>query len=171
MLPHSENASAELARQQIEFARNYTLSLLGDIEAGDWFRQPSGVTHLAWQIGHLSMAQYMLTLFRLRGKLPADEEIIPKAFLKRFVKGSRPEADPSRYPSPAEIRGTFDAVYAQLMRELPEYRDDQLQTTVVEPYAVYNNTLGSLLFCAAHEMLHAGQIGLLRRLLGKPPVR
>jgi hypothetical protein len=165
------NMFTDLARRQIEFARNYTLSLLGDLDADDWFRQPDGVTHLAWQIGHLAMAQYMLTLFRLRGKQPSDEELISKAFLKRFVKGSRPDADPAKYPPPAEIRATFDAVYAQLMRELPDYRDDQLQTTVVEPYALYNNTLGSLLFCAAHEMLHAGQIGLVRRLLGKPPVR
>jgi hypothetical protein len=31
--------------------------------------------------------------------------------------------------------------------------------------------MGSVFVCSAHEMLHAGQIGLLRRLLGKPPLR
>jgi hypothetical protein len=31
--------------------------------------------------------------------------------------------------------------------------------------------LGALLFSSHHEMLHAGQIGVLRRLLGKAPVR
>jgi uncharacterized damage-inducible protein DinB len=28
----------------------------------------------------------------------------------------------------------------------------------------------SLLWCAQHELVHAGQIGLLRRLLGYPPL-
>ena len=39
------------------------------------------------------------------------------------------------------------------------------------PYAVHANKLGCLLFCSHHEMLHAGQLGLLRRLLGKEPIR
>jgi hypothetical protein len=39
------------------------------------------------------------------------------------------------------------------------------------PYAGYPTKLGALLFCPLHEMIHAGQIGLLRRLMGKPPIR
>jgi hypothetical protein len=35
----------------------------------------------------------------------------------------------------------------------------------------YPNKLGALLMASHHEFLHAGQIGLLRRLLGKVPVR
>jgi hypothetical protein len=31
--------------------------------------------------------------------------------------------------------------------------------------------LDALLFSSKHEMLHAGQIGLLRRLFGKQPLR
>jgi hypothetical protein len=161
-----------LAIQQIEFARNYTLTLLGDIDEGEWFRRPhEGVTHLAWQMGHLAMAQYMLTMARLRGKRPEDEAFITKPFLRCFLKGTRPEADPSKYPPVEEIRRVFDAVYQQAMIELPNTPAAELETPVPEPYAVFPNKLGSLYFCAAHEMLHAGQIGLLRRLLGKEPMR
>jgi hypothetical protein len=39
------------------------------------------------------------------------------------------------------------------------------------PYAAFATKFGGLLFCSHHEMLHAGQIGLLRRLIGKAPVR
>lgn len=162
----------EVARKQIEFARNYTLSLLDDINDEDWFRMPAGcVSHVAWQVGHLSMAQYMLTLFRLRGKLPEDEELIPKVMLKKFIKGSTPDPDPANHPPIAEIRGAFERVYDQLITELPNYGDDDLQQSVVEPYVAYQNKLGSLFFCASHEMLHAGQIGLIRRLLGKERIR
>jgi uncharacterized damage-inducible protein DinB len=117
------------------------------------------------------MAQYMLTLFRLRGKTDADEQLIPKAFLKRFVKGSQPNPNPAAYPAIEEIRQRFDAVHERLMTELPVYPDADLDTPVVEPYVGFPTRFGSLLFCSHHEMLHAGQIGLLRRLLGKPPIR
>jgi hypothetical protein len=39
------------------------------------------------------------------------------------------------------------------------------------PFAGFPTKFGSLLFCSHHEMLHAGQIGLLRRLTGKLPIR
>ena len=52
-------AHRDLARRQIEFARRYTLILLQDLDDADWFRQPSeGVTHIAWQVAHLAMAEY-----------------------------------------------------------------------------------------------------------------
>lgn len=162
----------ELVRKQIDFARGYTLTLLQDVRPEDWFQQPAGtVTHLAWQVGHLTMAQYMLTLFRLRGKLPEDAALVPKTFLRPFMKGTTPVADPAQYPPVEEILRTFHAVHAQVMQELPNYREADLTDTVVEPYAVYNTKLGSLLLASHHEMVHAGQIGLLRRLLGKAPVR
>ncbi len=39
------------------------------------------------------------------------------------------------------------------------------------PFAGYPCKLGAVLFCPLHEMLHAGQIGLLRRSLGLSPIR
>lgn len=162
----------DLAIGQIRFAREYTLRLIDDFTPEEVFQQPNeGVTHLAWQLGHLAMAQYMLTLFRLRGKQSEDESVISKQFLKKFLKGTTPSASAEDYPQFEEIHTTFDAVFVQLNQEISSITEEQLQTKVVEPYAVYDNALGSLFFCAAHEMLHAGQIGLLRRLLGKPPIR
>jgi hypothetical protein len=55
--------------------------------------------------------------------------------------------------------------------EAPSFTPEQLKEPVDMPYAVEATKLGSLLFCSHHEMLHAGQLGLLRRLLGKQPVR
>jgi hypothetical protein len=39
------------------------------------------------------------------------------------------------------------------------------------PYAVHPQKIGALMFCPIHESLHSGQIGLIRRLLGKNPIR
>jgi hypothetical protein len=161
-----------LAIRQIEFARGYTLTLLDGLDESDWFRTPQeGVSHIAWQVGHLAMAEYMLTMVRMRGKRPEDEELISKPFLRLFLKGTRPQSDSSLYPAPAEIRRVLDAVHRHALTELPQTPLEELETQIPEPYAVYNNKLGALFFCASHEMLHAGQIGLLRRLIGKEPIR
>ncbi len=162
----------ELVCQQIEFSRSYTLSLLADIGDADWFRQPhEGVTHVAWQVGHLAMAQYGLGLFRMRGRSSDDAQLMSGSFRKKFSKGSAPDPDPANNPSPQEIREVFHRVHLQVMSELPRYSDSQLDEPVDEPYALYPTKLGGLYFCAAHEMMHAGQIGLLRRLLGNATIR
>ncbi len=162
----------EIAERNLRFARQYTLGLLEDLQPEEWFRQPAaGITHIAWQVGHLAMAQYALTMLRIRGKEPEDREIISNQFFRRFQKGSVPEGSPQAYPSIEEIRQVFDRVHAQALSELSGYTDEELDVKLPEPHAVFDTKLGSIYFCPAHEMLHAGQIGLLRRLLGKPPLR
>lgn len=162
----------ELARKQIAFARDYTHSLIADVEEKLWFTIPDGcVTHVAWQVGHLAMAQYGLCLFRIRGRQPEDTELMSSAFRKKYSKGTTPDPEPKNNPSPADIRGVFDRVYGQSMKEMLTLQEADLDEPIDMPYAAYATKLGGLLFCSHHEMLHAGQIGLLRRLLGKSPVR
>lgn len=162
----------QLAISQIQFAREYTKQLIDQIRDEDYFRMPNGcITHVAWQVGHLAMAEYGLTMMRIRGKEPADAELISNDFFRTFKKGTVPIGDPSAYPSPAEIRRVWQAVHQRAMAELDQLDEADLQTPLPEPYAVCANKLGSLFFCSLHEMLHAGQIGLTRRLLGYDPVR
>ena len=47
----------------------------------------------------------------------------------------------------------------------------ELMETTEMPYAVYPIKLGALLFCPLHESIHAGQIGILRRMHGLVPIR
>ena len=74
-------------------------------------------------------------------------------------------------PPLEEILGTMNAVHEQALREIDQYTDEQLGEELPEPYSVEPTKLGSIYFASSHEMIHAGQIGLLRRLIGKPPVR
>lgn len=165
--------SLTLAIEQIQFARSYTLSLLDGLEEREWFAMPSDApSHLAWQVGHIAMAQYGLCLFRIRGRQEIDTELMSSSFRKLFSKSSIPEAETGKYPPLSTIRGTFDRVYQQVLKELPGVNEASLTERVDMPYVEgYPNKLGALLFSSHHEMLHAGQIGLIRRLLGKAPVR
>lgn len=166
------NPQLEVAVKQIEFARNYTLELLADVPHDEWFQIPPGAsTHIGWQAAHLAIAEYGLCLFRQRDRRPEDAGLMSGKYRKAYGKGSTPDADPANNAAPDEILATLDRVHQQALREIAEIPDAQLAEPVDMPYAGYPTKLGALLFCSHHELLHAGQIGLLRRLLGKHPLR
>lgn len=159
------------AREQIVFARGYTNRLLDATPAADWLRvPPGGVSHIAWQVGHLAMAQYRLALERLRGRRPEDEALISDAFVARFGPKSFPEADLKDHPTADEVRAVFNRVHARVLDELQGVQEGELDQPVLRPHRVCTTKRGSLFWCAQHEMLHAGQVGLLRRQLGHAPL-
>jgi hypothetical protein len=159
------------ALDRIAFARAYTRGILDTIPPADWFRMPAeGVTHVAWQVGHLATAQYRMCLDRVRGVRPEDEELIPAAFLKSFGRDSVVDPDPAAYPRATEIRATFGRVYDQALAELADFPDYDLDSPILGPHRFVKTKIEALRWCAAHEMVHAGQIALLRRLFGQPPI-
>jgi hypothetical protein len=46
-----------------------------------------------------------------------------------------------------------------------------LRVIIARPHPLVRTKLWALLWCAQHEAVHAGQIGLLRRQLGHAPLR
>jgi len=161
----------EFAIDQICTARQYTEKLIDNIDPANWFRQPSeGVTHVAWQVGHLAMAEYFLAIKRIRGQRPEDADLVSDDFLSLFEKGSVPDPDPGKYPSPEEIRSVFDRVHRQTVEELKSLSGESLDEPSEPQHSMFSTKLGTLHWTAQHEFTHAGQIGLLRRLLGNAPL-
>lgn len=157
--------------ESIVRAREYTHQLLAGTSPADWFWMPrEGVSHIAWQVGHLAFAQYRLALERVRGERPDDQRLLPTRFREKFGRGSVPVGDAGAYPSVEEIRQVFDAVHGQVLEEISVLEDAFLDQSTTTPHARFSTKGGSLAWCAAHEMIHAGQIGLLRRLHGQQPL-
>jgi uncharacterized damage-inducible protein DinB len=92
-------------------------------------------------------------------------------FRKLFLRGSEPNPDRSSYPSPQEIMEVLHRVQQQVRIELPTFDGAALDEATEAPHSAYATKYGALLFVAQHEFLHAGQIGILRRLMGKSPLR
>lgn len=172
-LPEGLSPRLVIALSKIEFARRYTRSLLDDLEPDDWFWMPPEYpTHIAWQVGHLAMSEYGLTLFQQRGRdREVDAELMSSRFRKLFMRGTAPLADRAQHPQPDEILEVLDRVHAQMRREVPGFDETALDEPLGPPTSAFATRYGALLFAADHEMLHAGQIGMLRRLMGKSPLR
>ena len=117
------------------------------------------------------MAEYALCLMRVRDSQPGDRDIISRDFRRHFSKGTNPDPDPANNPTPVEIRQVLRRVHQQVLQEIPLSDEQQLAAPLAQPHQMFDTKMGALVFCADHEYLHAGQIGLLRRLLGKDPLR
>ena len=72
---------------------------------------------------------------------------------------------------PAPISATSHSrVHEQVLRELSGLDEAELDQPVPHPTSLRRRNCWRCSRCAHHEMLHAGQIGLLRRQLGYPPM-
>ncbi len=161
----------QLAIERLNFSRSLVHQYLEDLADEEWFQMPTeGITHIGWQVGHLAFVEYALTMKRIRGDQAGDDALIDPDYSGRFGRGSIPEPDPAQNPAPAELRAALDRVHAQAISELSAYNDAQLDVPI-DPHPAFDTKLKAVEFCSQHEMLHAGQIALLRRLIGRSPLR
>ncbi len=157
---------------QIEFARQYNLELLEATPRERWFEVPEGLpTNIAWQVGHLTVSQYGLLMFRIRGRRPEDLDLIPGKFRKAYSRQSVPNPDHTTQPSADELHDRLNRIHELAISELQQVDPSVLLEPVDMPYAAFPVKLGAIMFCPMHEQIHSGQIGLLRRALGLAPVR
>ena len=158
------------ALEQIDFTRRYTRERFESVPLSEWFTiPPNGVSNIAWQVGHITMAEYRLCLERLRPRTSADAELIPDELLQQFRRDSVPRSA-SEYPSAAEIRSVCDRVHARVMEELPGYPDADLDLPPLLPHPLFDTRIAGLRYAPLHEMIHCGQIALIRRMLGYKPI-
>jgi hypothetical protein len=158
------------ALEQIDFTHRYNRERLASVPLSEWFTvPPGGVSHVAWQVGHVAMAKYRLCLGRLRPRTAADESLMPESFIKLFGAGSTP-GPASDSPPAAEILATLDRLHARIMEELPGYPDADLDLEPLISHALFNTRIAGLRYAPLHEMIHCGQIAMIRRTLGHKPI-
>jgi uncharacterized damage-inducible protein DinB len=168
----SSDSRLDLAINRNRGARLFTQQFLKDLTDAEWYwSPPEYTTHVAWQVGHITVAEYSLCLRRVRGRTAADESLISDAFLEAFKMGSKPLAEPEKNPPLDEIRRVFEAVHQQSIDELRGRSEAELDEPLPEPHPRFKTKFDAIEFSALHEMVHSGQIAMLRRLMGKVPLR
>ena len=161
---------------QLERTRVLTNQMIERIPSEQWFEMPMGVTHVAWNVGHLAVAEYFLGLVFVRGAKEKDAEFIAGNYGELFGYNSVPQADPALYPSPAELRDTLDTVHQRVLAETRAMPDAALEETCLflegefDHHPIFDRKGGALEWIAYHEHVHLGTIGLLRRELGATPI-
>jgi uncharacterized damage-inducible protein DinB len=91
--------------------------------------------------------------------------------LARYLADVQRIEDILEWPTLEEIRTAWLAAGAQLTSVLAELTSDELAEANVHRFPLTDNSrLGMVAFLVQHESYHLGQIGFLRRQLGKPPM-
>jgi DinB superfamily len=162
----------QAALDRVKLARGFTKQFLAGLTTEEWFWSPPEITtHIAWQVAHLSVAQYRLCLERIRGRTAADDAFMPATYVDRFQLGSQPAVGPRNNPPLEEIQRVYEVVHERSLAELAERIDEEMDVPLEQPRPMFKTKLAAVEWCAQHEFVHAGQIALLRRLMGKAPLR
>ena len=146
------------------YARNCQAHL-GDAVPRDGFKSPQGGGNCAnWVIGHLVKTRNDYLVSRL-----GQEPIFPLERFDRYGQGQLPLANPEEALPLDELKANFFTLQEPLIAALKCATAEVLDTPVPDsPTGNPNETVGSLAVTNAfHEAYHLGQVGLIRRTLGK----
>jgi len=161
----NDGASHELVWLGKRFHFNFrTVEVLVEgLDPADWERSPGGAggNNAHWILGHIVAARRMV----LR-RLGSDE---PEAdWEKIFDMGAQPEGT-REFPSVEDLMSELEATDQDFFARLSGLSEEQAEADFGRKLPDKSKTLlEGLAFFHFHESYHLGQLGLLRRMAGKP---
>jgi uncharacterized damage-inducible protein DinB len=147
-------------------SRFVVTSYLSDLSDPDIAQSPAdGANPLAWQLGHLVKSEHDMLNGIRAGASPA----LPPGFSERYGKEKASNDGP--FDTKATYLDLMERQRAATLVTLGSFGAEQLDEPGPEGMKSYAPTIGAVFaMIAGHEMLHSGQIAVLRRRLGKPIV-
>ena len=136
---------------------------IADLSDADLMQRPvSDANHANWQIGHLIVAETGMC-----AKAGASMPELPAGFADRYKKDTSKSDDASKFATKADLIAQYEKTRAGTIAWAKSLTPAQLDA--VSPFPHMCPTVGDLVFlCSGHVLMHAGQIQVLRRKLGKP---
>jgi len=124
--------------------------------------QPAG-NCINWVLGHL-VAVYHNVL-----PLLGQEPVLDPATVKRYDRGSAPLRNGADALDISELMAAWDECCKRVDAGLAEFADERLaEPAAASPTGNPDETIGSLLSTCWHQAYHSGQLGVMRRIAGKP---
>jgi DinB superfamily len=123
---------------------------------------------LAWQLGHLACVED--DVGQLFSQDPSPEPLVSEALRAVCATGSPPPTASTRYLPLAELRTLLERTHARLLDVLDAAGPADLHRPprVSNPY--FHSLAQGIYEAALHENYHVGEIGALRKALGKPRI-
>lgn len=117
-----------------------------------------------WLVGHL-----ILTEQRFHAVFEAKSPPLPEGFDKRFA---RDETAPKQadYGDTSGLMKLFDQQREVTIEKVCQFNNEQLIVPLLKPHPRFSTLGEAAIFCSLHLQTHAGQISMIRRSLGRPPV-
>ena len=162
-----------LKDQMIE-SRNFINRLISEIPQDLWYIIPDNTdSNLAWQIGHIMMAQNFHAITVITGRNEKVNELIPVVQYNKIFNGMgtlHRSVEKDLIPT-VQLKEQFDTVHKICIDNLDDLSDDILDNKL-EPipfkHPVANVKYEALSWCFKHEMWHAAEMEAIKRDLGHP---
>lgn len=144
---------------------NNVINNISDAESNEIIAEP--MNSVKWLAGHLLWAQKNLA------RIGGAQVVIPWSDHFYTIQGATDEdrnAPESEFPTLDQIRDKWNEVSPAIKQGLANLPEQALDSVIEakHPIAPFDNTLGGLwAFINDHQSYHIGQIGILRRSLGK----
>ncbi|MEL6674686.1 MAG: DinB family protein [Bacteroidota bacterium] len=156
-----------LLRQELWSTKALTENLIKDIPQDRWLESPAVLgTHLNWQLGHISIANYLHGIASLTGRNVNLVKSIPiERFVQLYAPGSSPLEGLEERLSPTELLSLYEDTFAEISQRLDAMNDADLDAETAIPNHRASTKYEALAWAYKHQMWHNGQIATLKRIL------
>ena len=151
----------------LRFAHAFTASIVKDWPADKWTAQPSGLAnHAVWSLGHLAVS---MPFFASVAGVTISP--LPESYGPLFSAGTKPTAAATDYPPAAEVVAAFTQATADFIAAIEKLTDADLAQPSPKADGFFAITkLDAVARASWHEGWHTGQLVLVRKALGLPPL-
>ncbi|QDU37355.1 DinB superfamily protein [Maioricimonas rarisocia] len=149
-------------------ARGLTMGMLNEIATPeDWVRRPvPGSNHALWIAGHLGSADNAFI-----GFMVPEKKVQRDDYSEMFGRGSVVRDSLQDYPDPAQLVEFMKERRRTLYGILDECTEEDFTRPTPDGAPPFMFDWGSVFhMCAWHESLHSGQLTVIHRMLGQPPL-
>ena len=160
-MPTANDAIAHALKVSQTLLQRY----VADLNSQEYLHRPSPSANCAaWIVGHLTVSERG-GLKRLGAPMPE----LPEGFEHRF---SREEGCPQaqEFGDVTRLMPLFDEHRNRLIAAVKSATPEQLDKPLEKAHPLFNTVGEFLTFYALHGAMHAGQITMIRRSLGRPPL-
>lgn len=155
--------------KQLEATRAFSERLLADFrEPEQWtYQVHPRCNHALWFAGHIANTDnFFISLIDPARAAPRE------GYQAKFGMGSQPTSEPADYPPPEDVLAYLRDRRATLLEILDGMDSADLDKPTPEGSPAFLPDYAAIFQSAIwHEGLHAGQLTVVRRGLGYPPVR
>jgi hypothetical protein len=140
---------------------------LDDLTPAEYLHQPCpGANCAAWLVGHLLLTDRK----QLVGLGVTDLPDLPTGFEERFAITRQAAGTPGEYGAPSALVALFDDHRARLIAAVTTVSAEKLREAPPYGSPLFADRGEAAAFMALHTAMHLGQITIIRRSLGRPPV-
>jgi hypothetical protein len=157
----------EVIRTALQSTQNLLNWYVSDLSDADLLVRPSpGANHIAWQLGHLAIAESEL----VKPQLPdVSYPELPAGFVEQHSKETAAKDPPTGFATKAVYLDLLKGRREMTIAAVAKLKDPDLDRPTTGNMAKFAPTLGALLLLVSnHTTMHSGQFTVVRRKLGKP---